>query len=356
MRRLLGLPEQASSVAYGIDLLHYVVIVTTMIGASAVGLAAVGFAIRYRRRPGDTPRPPERASALTEWGIVIGLLGLFVLWWWIGYRQYLRLQVPPPGAMEVVVSAKQWMWKFAYPEGRSSLGLLVVPVGRPVKLAMSSRDVIHGFFVPEFRIKHDVVPGTVSVTWFQAERPGTYQILCTQYCGTSHAKMRGAVVALPPADFAAWLRGADGAATRSAMDGDAAERRAATEPGALPPGDEPDLAEAGRSAAARHGCLSCHTTDGQRHIGPTWRGLYGSRVRFEDGRSAIADETYLTRSMMDPLAEVVDGYRPLMPSYQGLLDADDAAAIVEFIRSLRDGDPAAPANPPLPAIAVPGRP
>jgi cytochrome c oxidase subunit 2 len=356
MRRLLGLPEQASTVARSIDHLHFLVILATMAGAAAVGLAAVGFAVRYRRRPGDAAAAPRPGRLGLEWVAMGGLLTLFVWWWWLGYRQYLTLQVAPPGAMTVYVSAKQWMWKFAYPDGRRSLSLLVVPTGRPVQLLMSSRDVIHGFFVPDFRVKHDVMPGAVSTLWFEVDRPGVHEILCTQYCGTSHAKMRGAVVALSPADFAAWGNGSDPAPLRRANADFAAERAAMSWDGPEDDGaradGEADLPTRGRALAARYGCLACHTTDGQRHIGPSWRGLFASRVDLGGGRTTVADEAYLTRSMMEPQVEVVAGYAPLMPSYQGLLDPFDAAAIVEFIKTLQGADPG-PAGPPLPTVVPP---
>lgn len=352
LRGLLGLPEQASSVARDIDMLHLFVILTTLLGAACVGLVALWFAVRFRRRPGYQLTPRVQANPWWEAGLIGALTCLFVGWWVIGYRQYLHLQVPPIGAYEILVSAKQWMWSFAYPGGQRSLSMLVVPVGRPIKLVMMSRDVIHGFFVPAFRIKHDVVPGYVSVAWFQAEYAGTFQILCTQYCGTSHSTMRGEVVALAPADFALWLQGSR-QPTRAAEAEEAAERQATT-----PGGDRLDIShlaidgdpiDRGRRAAARHGCLSCHTEDGQRHIGPTWRGLYGSRVELADGRSLIADAEYLTRCMMDPLGNAVAGYQTVMPSYRGTLDPDDAASIVEFIKCLAMADaPAAVANPSLP--------
>ena len=351
LRRMLCLPEEGSTVAAGIDWLHFSIILVTMFGAGVVGLAALWFAFRYRRRPGDAPTPRMVASGRMEWTIITALVALFVGWWWIGYKQYLRLQIPPTGAMEVLVSAKQWMWKFAYPGGRHTIALLVVPAGQPVKLVMTSRDVIHGFFVPAFRIKHDVVPGCVSVTWFEADHPGIHPIFCTQYCGVAHSLMRGKVVVLSPQDFAAWTHGDDGPVRP------AAEQQAREDQAMAPDGlainnraeADPDPVTRGRQAAASHGCLACHTEDGQRHIGPTWRGLFGSTVALDDGSTVVADADYLTRKMMDPRSSTVVGYQAVMPSYQGRLDPDDAAAIVEFIRAIGPDNAPPPAdNPPLP--------
>ena len=191
LRRLLFLPPQRSTVAAEIDGLHFLVITITMVGATVVALAGGYFLFKYRRRaemagkpnPGATSRPALRVEI-----VVLVLLGALFLWLWlIGYRQYMRLSIPPEDALDVYVMGKQWMWKFAYPHGAASVTDLYVPAGRPVRLTMTSRDVLHSFFVPDFRIKHDVVPGRYTTVWFQATEPGTYQILCTEYCGTEGA-------------------------------------------------------------------------------------------------------------------------------------------------------------------------
>lgn len=285
-----------------------------MLGSSVVGAAVLWFSFRYRRRSEDELTPRVQAPVWLEIAVALSLLGLFLLFWVIGFQQFIRLQVPPPDPLEVYVTAKQWMWKFAYPGGQSSISTLVVPVGRPVKLIMTSRDVIHSFYVPAFRQKQDVLPGRYTVTWFEARDPGTYRLFCAEYCGTEHSVMVGEVRALGPEDFEGWLAG-------------------------LQPGT---MAERGMDAAARHGCLSCHTLDGQKHIGPTWRGLYGREEVLRDGGRVLVDESYLTRSMMDPLAHVVAGFSPVMPTYQGKLEPAEVGALVELIKSLRaplDGPP-----------------
>jgi cytochrome c oxidase subunit 2 len=320
LRALLGLPPAASTVAGDVDGLHFLVITATMLVATYVLVSAAWFAFRHARR--HEGQLTERLVATRKHeALTIGVvLGAFLLFWVIGYRQYLRMTQPPADADVVFVEAKQWMWKFSYADGRDANDVLTVPAGRPIRLVMSSRDVIHSFYVPAFRIKADVLPGRETTAWFEAKEPGTYPIWCAEYCGTSHSRMRGEVVVLSPEDYARW-RGTRGTG---------------------------DLASLGREVAMRRGCAACHTLDGQRHIGPTWSGLYGSERVLADGRRIVADDAYLTRSMMDPLADVVAGYPQVMPTYRGQLSAAEAGALVELIKSLRAG-PTASAGilPPL---------
>ncbi len=337
LRRFLLLPPQMSSVARDIDALHYAVILPTMAGALLVTLVGGYFLIRYRRRdlrtalanPDASARPPAVIKLLA----LVGLLTMFLVWWFVGVREYVRLRVAPADAMVVYVTAKKWMWKFAYPAGARSIARLYVPAGRPVKLVMTSRDVIHSFFVPEFRVKQDVVPGRYTTLWFEVVAPGTYQILCTQYCGTSHSLMRAEVVAMPQAQFDRWLAGQDPAGARLAgpryVDPQLGLADAA-------PAQLLSMVRQGERVAAEQGCLRCHTLDGTPHLGPTWAGLYDALVPLEGGGEVVADVAYLTESIMDPMAKIHRGYQPLMPSYLGRRGAADVAAIVELIRSLRD--------------------
>jgi cytochrome c oxidase subunit 2 len=318
-RRVLGLPEQASSIAYGIDVLHYVVITVSLLGAAGVAAAVALLLFRFRARRGPAPAHVHpRAPVWLEAAVIAGLLAMFLAFWVVGFRQLVRIQAPPPGAMNVYVVGKQWMWTFAYPDGTATIGDLYVPVGKPVRLLMTSRDVIHSFFVPDFRIKQDVLPGRTLVAWFEATRAGPHDILCAEYCGLEHSRMRGRVIALAGEDWARW-----------------AEAR---------PAPTADLATAGGRIAADRGCLRCHTVDGAPHLGPTWAGLYGATVPLEGGGAIRADEAYLTESMMDPERRIHAGYPPIMPPYRGLLDGAEVAALVEYIRSLPAR--AAPASPP----------
>jgi cytochrome c oxidase subunit 2 len=345
LREVLDLPLQASTFARDIDTLHFFIILTTLAGSSIVGLATVYFVIRYRRRPGDGLTPRIRISPIVEAVWISVLLVLFTLWWVIGYRQYIRIYSPPRDAIDVYVTAKQWMWQFSYPNGKSSIAVLTVPAGRAVRLNMTSRDVIHSFSVPAFRIKADVIPGRYRGVWFEAITPGTYQVLCAEFCGVSHSTMWADVVVLNAEDYESWLNGDQPIAERRGEQINSAQREASKQlkneswtPFGARGGEATSMTDYGRDAAVRHGCFACHTVTGEQHIGPTWLGLYGRWVTLSDGSRVLADDAYLTESMMDPKAKIVRGYQPLMPTFQGLLTPPETAGLVEFIKSLRAGE------------------
>lgn len=330
MRKILFLPDAATKFADSIDHLHFFVITITMFGSALVFLSALYFIIRYYRKGAPSATPGVNASRKLEAVVISSLLGLFVLWWVIGFTQYISYATPPRDAQPVYVIAKQWMWKFAYADGRATIGALVVPVDRDIRLVMTSRDVIHSFYVPAFRIKRDVLPGRYTSAWFRARQKGVFDVFCAEYCGKAHSRMWAKVIVLSRGDYEQWLSGgappvlenAGALATLQGLNREPDAERSLT------------MAEEGRRAASRNGCFACHTIDGQPHIGPSWRNLYGQLVELQDGRKTIADEEYLTRSMMDPIVDVVRGFRPVMPTYLGTLSQPDAGAIVEFIRSL----------------------
>jgi cytochrome c oxidase subunit 2 len=309
-RVLFRLPPGASSFADGVDSLHLFLIGSTLLGVLVLSLLTTYFVLRYRERSGVVSTPVVEASGRGELLLVGGTLFLFVLWWVIGYRQYLNMRRRPPGATAVYVVAKQWMWKFSHENGALENNVLTIPVGRPVELIMKSRDVIHSFFVPAMRVKQDVLPGRFTTLWFTPTMTGNFPLYCAEYCGTSHSAMLGEVHVLGADEYQRFLSGSTGARS---------------------------LAEIGRDAALKHACFSCHTVDGQRHIGPSWSRLYGSDVTLSTGEHITADAAYLTESMMDPAARVVAGYAPVMPTYFGSLDSTEAAAIVAYIRSLEQG-------------------
>jgi cytochrome c oxidase subunit 2 len=326
LRRWLFLPEQASTFAYDIDRLHYFVILTTVVMSTAVGLTAIFFFIRYRRRSEAQTTPHIQPGLLMEATFIFVPLAFFLTWWAIGYRIYIEQTTPPQGAMDVYVQSKKWMWKFAYPGGPNAVNVLRVPSNRPVRLLMTSRDVIHSFYVPEFRIKQDVLPGRYTETWFEAVQPGRYQILCAEYCGAGHSVMRGEVIVLKPEEYQDWL---------SAQHRGLAERQDGA-PTALDFAPAiGNLVDQGRRLAQEQGCVKCHTADGTRHIGPTWLDLYHRKEKLQDGTSIDVDEAYITESMMDPLAKVVAGFQPVMPSFENKLAGPEVAAIVEYIKSLQ---------------------
>jgi cytochrome c oxidase subunit 2 len=330
LRRMLWLPEQASTFAVSVDRLHYFVIITTMISSALVGGTAVYFFFRYRRRSENQTTPVVHPTVGFEVAVVSIPLAVFLLWFVIGFGDYAKLANPPPEAMDVYVMGKQWMWKFAYPDGPNSVGVLHVPANRPVRLLLTSRDVIHSFFIPAFRLKQDVLPNRYTETWFQATKPGRYQVLCAEYCGTQHSKMWATVVVLAPEAFDAWLK--------EQQRGLVARADVLADPDMV--SIQGNLVEQGKRVAMDQGCLRCHSinkavNNTEQHIGPTWVDLYQRPTKLLTGGTIIADEAYLTESMMEPNAKIVFGYQPIMPSYQGKLSGPDAAAVVEYIKSLR---------------------
>jgi cytochrome c oxidase subunit 2 len=325
MRKLLFLPEQGSAYAQQVDRLHYFVITMTMLGFAGVAAALIWFIIRYRRRQEGESTPHVEPRTLHEVVFVAGPLALFLLWFAIGYPLFVRLQTPPKEAMDVYVMGKKWMWKFSYAGGPNGADTLHVPAGRPVRLLITSRDVIHSFYLPAFRLKADAVPGRYTQTWFQADTPGRYEIFCAEFCGVGHSAMLGELVVMAPEKFDEWL----GEARRSQA------VAAAQDSVQQDPNPVATLTEQGRKLSVEYGCFKCHSVDGTRHIGPSWLDLYRRREPLEDGSVAVADEGYLTESMMDPRAKVVRGFQPVMPTYQGRIPGPEIAAIVEFIKSLR---------------------
>ncbi|QRN97553.1 cytochrome c oxidase subunit II [Archangium violaceum] len=348
-RKSLFLPEQASSIAKDVDHLHYAIITAALVMAALIFGFAAYCLIRFRRR--SETDVTRKVQGTLGWELLfVGVpLTTFLVWFYIGYHDFIRMQTPPPGAMDVYVVGKQWMWKFTYPEGPNSIGVLRVPVGKPVRLLLTSRDVIHSFYVPAFRIKQDAIPGAYTQTWFEVTKPGSYRVMCAEYCGLKHSEMWAEVVALSEADWDAWmkeqregrvaLRDASPSGPEREEPGIPARRVArydAQEPhGEVMYGERGTLPERGERVAAERGCLRCHTVDGTAHIGPTWLDLYGRQERLTNGETVVADEAYLTESMMKPQDRLVEGYEPVMPSYQGQLEAAEVAALLEYIKTLR---------------------
>ena len=319
LRWLLFLPVGASTFADSVDSLHAAVISVTMLLSFGIAAFCLLYVMRYRRRKDGVLTKRMVVTNRAEKLIIGTTLGSFLFFWFLGFAQYVKIETPPADAMEIRVTAKQWMWKFSYPDGRRSVAVLTVPAGRPVKLVMTSRDVIHSFYVPAFRIKQDVLPGRFVTAWFEATTPGTYDLYCTEYCGLSHSNMLGSVRVLSPSDYARWL---------------------ATAPQQTD--EEGDLVARGAQLAVTKQCIACHTTNDEHPNGPSWRGLFGSEVPLLGGRRVVADEEYLTRSMMDPNVEIHEGYQATMPTYRGVLSASEAAALVAYIESLAPPKDAGP--------------
>lgn len=269
----------------------------------------VGFAFHYRNgsraKRGDLPDFLERDVEI-GWTVGTLFLALFIAWFTAASR--LGSLAPNKGALEIHVVAKQWMWKTQHPNGAREINALHIPVGEPVTLAMTSEDVIHSFFVPQFRIKQDVLPGRYTQTWFQATKAGTFHLFCTQLCGTEHARMVGDVIAMPAAEYARWSA-------------------------AQPQAD--DIAKEGESLFRSLGCSGCHALSSTVHA-PSLVGLYGRPVHLTDGRTVTANDAYLRDSILQPARDIVDGYANIMPSFAGLIGDDEVLRLTAYIRAQRE--------------------
>lgn len=290
-----------------VDALFYFLCAVSLVFSLIVAIGIAFSAARYRKGS-----PASRKGALHDylpielvWSIVPLLIALFIFAW--STRLFFDMRVPPKNAMEIYVVGKQWMWKIQHPEGNREINELHVPVGRPVKLIMTSQDVIHSFYIPAFRIKQDVLPGRYSEEWFQATTPGEYHLFCAEYCGTSHSGMIGKVIVMEPADYEKWLMSAS--ATGIGMAANGAE------------------------LFDRLGCRTCHRQDsGQR--GPALDGLFGKQVKLAGGQTIVADQEYIRESIVNPSAKMVEGYAPLMPTYKNQLTQEQVNQLIEYVRSL----------------------
>lgn len=333
-------PEQASTIASDVDLITAGVTALALIFAVPVAILVVIFAIRYRR---GVPRQRfveahEGRGADRTWMLEVAwiaiplILALGVYSWGAGL--YLRLYAIPANAMDVYVVGKQWMWKFQHPTGHTEIDELHVPVGFPVRLTMISEDVIHSFYVPAFRVKRDVVPGQYTTAWFEATRPGTYALNCAEYCGTDHSRMLARVIVMEPTEYQAWLSGREVGGRSGVVDEGSGASGAAS-------GAPMTMAGSGEQLFAQLGCNSCHRPD-DSGAGPTLVGLWGEEVELSDGQVVVADIDYIRRSILDPQAQIVAGYPPIMPTYDGQIGEEELLTLVEYIRSL--ANPAVPPN------------
>src|SRR5579863_9968075 len=309
-------PARASAGAANVDALFIFLLALSALMCVAIFTMILVFATKYRRRRGVEAEQIEGSSALEiTWSIIP--MGIFLVIFVWGAVIYFHERTPPRGASEVYVVAKQWMWKLEHQEGQREINELHVPVGRDVKLIMTSQDVIHSFYVPAFRIKQDVLPGRYTTAWFRATKPGVYHLFCSQYCGTMHSGMIGQVVVMEPAQYEAWLSG--GGSTGS-------------------------LAASGESMFQQLGCPTCHRSDAQGR-GPNLAGLFGKSVQLEDGRTVVADENYIRESILSPSAKVVSGFKPIMPVFQGLVTEEQLTALVAYIKTLGTSQAAAGPGP-----------
>jgi cytochrome c oxidase subunit 2 len=314
-------PARASAGAANVDALYIFLVLLSSFMCAAIFTTILVFALKYRRRAGIEAEQIEGSTALElTWSILPMFVFVFIFAW--GAVIYFQERTPPRSATEVYVVAKQWMWKLQHQEGQREINELHIPVGRDVKLIMTSQDVIHSFFIPAFRIKQDVLPGRYTTAWFRPTKAGTYHLFCSQYCGTSHSGMIGDIVVMEPVQYEAWLSG-----------------------GAAMP-----LAVTGQKLFSEMGCVTCHRSDTQGR-GPNLAGVFGKPVALEDGRTLTADENYLRQCILNSKGQVVKGFPPIMPVFQGLLGEEQVNALVAYIKSLSTPQP----GQTTPGQATPGQ-
>ena len=298
-------PTQASTMAGSVDSLYWFLVAISVFFSLLIGVVLIFLAVRYRRRHADEIGVPLHGNTKLEiaWSILPFVIVMVMFAW--GAKVFVKMSQPPVDAVEYYATGKQWMWKFQHPEGQREINQLHVPVGVPIKVTMTSEDVIHSFFVPAFRVKMDVVPGRYSSVWFEATKTGTYHLFCAEYCGTEHSKMGGSVIVMEPGDYEAWLSGVRG------------QTQVAT----------------GEELFQKYSCNTCHRDDSSARA-PILRGLIGTTVKFIDGEALVADTNYLRESILDPRARVVDGYQPVMPTFQGQMTEEELLELVQYIRSM----------------------
>ena len=323
------IPESASTVSGEVDALYFYISGVTAFFVLLISAVLVYFVIRYRRRNAfEIPRPIEGSTKLeTLWSVIPLLIAMTIFFW--GAKVYFAQYRPAKNAIDIYVVGKQWMWKFQHATGQREINELHVPVGRKIKLIMTTEDVIHDLFVPAFRTKVDVVPGKYTTEWFEATRPGRYHFFCAEYCGMNHSGMGGYVVVMEPAEYEDWLSGNAGQASPAA---------------------------AGRGFYESLGCASCHGANAEGGRGPALLSVYGSKVVLNNNQSVTGDESYLRESILNPQAKIVTGFGPIMPSFQGQISEEQLLQVVAYLKSLSTAKPEAPTAKPAPSSSAAPKP
>jgi len=315
-------PEAASSFASEVDALYLFIVAVSAFFTVAVSAAVVFFAFRYRRKH------PEEIGAHIEgslplelaWSIIPTIISMVMFAW--GAKLFYDIRRPPAEALQIYAVGKQWMWKLQHTGGQREINELHVPTGRPIKVLVTSEDVLHDLYFPAFRTKIDAIPGRYMPMWFTATKPGRYHIFCAEYCGTKHSGMIGTVVVMEPQQYQDWLAGG---------------------------GSEGTMAERGAKLFNDLACNTCHLDSGQGR-GPSLKDIVGKPVELAGGTTAMVDEAYLRESILNSQAKIVKGFTPLMPTFQGLVSEEGLAALIEHIKSLSPQASNAPA--PAPAAAA----
>jgi cytochrome c oxidase subunit 2 len=319
-------PDQASTFAKDVDALYFFILAVCAFFALTVAVSVIYFGLRYRKaHDGEVGSRIEGNLPLELlWSVIPTLIAMVMFGW--GASVYYHLRRPPEEAMHIYAVGKQWMWKFQHLEGQREINELHVPAGRPVKITITSEDVLHSLYFPAFRTKMDAIPGRYTELWFEANTPGTYHMFCTEYCGTNHSGMIGKVAVLEPSEYQAWLQGG---------------------------GLEGTLAERGARVFNDQACATCHLDTGKGR-GPSLKDIVGTTVELQNGDTAVVDDAYLRESILNSQAKVLKGYQPLMPTFQGLISEENLVALIEHLKSLSPkATTAAPAAPPATTTPAP---
>jgi cytochrome c oxidase subunit II len=317
-------PEQASTVASRVDNLYFFMIAVSAFFAVLVTLLVVIFAIKYRRRhPAESGEPIHGSLALELIWTGIPFVIAMVMFVW-GASVYFAIARVPAEALDIYAVGKQWMWKFQHREGQREINELHVPVNTPVRVLITSEDVLHDLYFPAFRVKMDAIPGRYTQLWFNATKVGTYHIFCAEYCGTRHSGMIGRVHVLGQEDYQAWLSGTTTGES---------------------------LAQRGEKLFTQLACITCHQP-GAAVRGPVLNGLWGKSVSLTNGNTVTFDASYVRESILNPTAKIVQGYLPIMPTFQGQVSEEQLLALTEYIKAL-PAAAGAPAEAPAPAPAAP---
>jgi cytochrome c oxidase subunit 2 len=301
-------PQQASEQAATVDALYFFLVAVTGAFAALIAILVVVFAVKFHRRHDDEVGEVIHGSLALEllWTFIpLGITMVMFVW---GAQVFFHMTRAPKGAMDIYIVGKQWMWKAQHMDGAREINELHVPLGRPVRLIMGSEDVIHSFFIPDFRVKADVVPGRFNHMWFTATKPGKYHIFCTQYCGTKHSNMIGWVTAMTPADYQTWLSGGSSGGS---------------------------MVDAGAKLFADLTCNTCHLDNGQGR-GPVLKGLYGKQTLLTNGQTVTVDDVYIRESILNSQAKIVAGFQPIMPTFQGLVTEEQLLQLIAYVKSLSE--------------------
>ncbi len=318
-------PDQASTVAAQVDALYIFLILITVVFTVIIFAMVATFSIKYRKGIHPIATQIEGSVALEIfWSVVPLAIAMLIFVW--GAVLFFRLERAPQQAMDVYVVGKQWMWKLQHPSGPREINQLHIPVNTPVRLTMISQDVIHSFYVPEFRTKQDVLPGRYTYTWFEATKTGTFHLFCAEYCGTKHSGMIGEIIVMEPTAYQVWLSGGS---------------------------EGGNLASGGEKLFTSLGCVTCHSGQADAR-GPNLAGVFGKPQKLSDGTTVIADENYIRNSILNPQLQIVAGFEPIMPTFSGQVSEESLIQLMAYIKSLQ-APAGQPANTPAAPVAGPGR-